>query len=110
MKSIVSSLNLTLYTQNLSLDRSIKGCYSGDLLSDVLARACIGCLWITIQMHPNIIPVAVMKEFPGILIVNGRIPEPEVISKAENERVVLLGTPLSAYEISGRLWELGFQP
>jgi len=88
-------------------ERDVNGAYGGDLLSDVMANARKGDLWITIQVHMNIIPVAAMKELAAVVIANGRRPEPEVLAKAREERVLLLGCALSSFEIACRLHEAG---
>ena len=44
------------------LELEVTGAYCGDLLSDVMANAAKGELWLTIQSHQNIVAVAVLKE------------------------------------------------
>jgi hypothetical protein len=89
------------------LDREIKGGYCGDLLSDVMANAPAGALWLTVQAHQNIVAVAVLREMAAIILVNGRVPEEDTRAKAEEEGIPLLTTPLRAYELAGRLFEGG---
>jgi len=84
----------------------VVGAYAGDMLSDVMAHAGGGELWITLQVHPNIVAVALLKELAGIILVNGRRPEPETVRKAEAEKVPILVSSLSAYELAGRLHNL----
>ncbi len=43
-----------------------------DLLSDVYAGAKEGDLWITLQLHQNIVAVAFLNNLAGIVIVGGR--------------------------------------
>ena len=66
-----------------------------------------GDLWITLQTHPNIIAVAVLKEISAIILINEREPEPETVKKAESERVPLLTSSLTAFELIGKLFALG---
>lgn len=89
------------------LDREVTGGYVSDMLSDVIAHADKGNIWITLQTHLNIIPVASMKEIAGIIIVNGRQPEVDTLNKAEKEKVLITGTDMSAYEVVGKLYQLG---
>jgi hypothetical protein len=86
---------------------TITGCYVSDLLSDVLARAEPGALWVTVQVHRNIVSVAGMKDVAGILITTGRRPDPAIIAEADEAGIALLATPLSTYEAAGKLWEAG---
>ncbi len=52
----------------------IKGGYAGDLLSDVMANSQAGDMWVTRQVHLNIVAVASLKEHAGIVIVQGATP------------------------------------
>jgi len=74
---LVEKLNLDVRSAKENLDREITGGYASDLLSDVLANSKDGNLWITLQLHQNIVGVASMKDLAGIILVNGREPEPE---------------------------------
>ena len=69
-------------------DREITGGYCGDLLSDVMANASSGDLWITIQSHKNIVGVAVLGELAGILLVNGRQLDEDAKAKADEEGIL----------------------
>jgi len=86
--------------------RPVRGVYCGDLLSDVLANADVGFLWITVQMHPNITGVAAVKELSGILLSNDRKPLADTLEKARQEHIPLLGSPLSTYELATRIGRL----
>ncbi|MBM3710021.1 MAG: serine kinase, partial [Actinobacteria bacterium] len=79
---------------------------ASDLLSDVIANAKKDSIWITLQIHQNIIGVAVLKELAGIIIVNGRKPEAETLKKAEQENIPVMVTELPAFEIIGKLYGL----
>lgn len=88
---------------------NIFGCYISDLLSDVLAHAEPGVLWVTIQTHRNVVSVASMKDIAAVLITCGRKPDAAVIAEAEQEGLVLLSTALSTYQAAGKLWEAGIR-
>ncbi|MGZ4886391.1 MAG: DRTGG domain-containing protein [Candidatus Aminicenantales bacterium] len=109
LSDLATHLDLKVYTGERGLGRSVGGGYAGDLLSDVMAHGRKDDLWVTIQVHPNIVAVAVLKELAGIVLTNGREPAPETVERAEKEGVPLLGTPVSAYELSGRLHGLGIK-
>jgi predicted transcriptional regulator len=89
-----------------SPDAEVRGCYISDLLSDVLAHAHPGVLWVTIQTHHNVVSVASMKDVSAVLITCGRQPDPTVLAEARAEGIVLLSTPLTTFEAAGKLWEL----
>jgi hypothetical protein len=89
------------------LDRDVTGGYVSDMLSDVIAHSKMGNVWVTLQTHLNIIPVASMKELSGIIIVNGRQPDKDTLKKAEEEKVPILGTDMRAFQVVGKLYQLG---
>jgi len=107
LKKIVKELNLKVMTATGSLDREISGGYASDLLSDVIAHSQKDNIWITLQVHQNIVGVAALKELAGIIIVNKREPEEETLKKAEQENIPILVTELPTFEIVGRLYKLG---
>jgi hypothetical protein len=107
LAEVIKQLELKVYAGGKDLTRTVKGGYAGDLLSDVMANGPKDHLWITVQVHPNIIAVAVLKELAGIVLVNGREPAPETAERAEEKGVPLIGTRLGAYEFAGRLYGLG---
>jgi hypothetical protein len=87
----------------------LAGCYISDLLSDVLANARPGVLWVTIQIHRNVVSVASMKDIAAVLFTCGRKPEAAIIAEAAQENILLLNTPLTTYEAAGKLWETGLR-
>jgi hypothetical protein len=87
----------------------VAGCYISDLLSDVLAHARPGMLWLTLQTHRNVVSCAATRDLGAVLITCGRHPEPSVIAEAGENDLALLSTPLSTYEAAGRLWETGLR-
>ena len=104
---IVQKLGLNVKSGNDLLDRDITYGYVSDMLSDVIAHAEEGSIWVTLQTHLNIIPVASMKAISGIIIVNDRQPDEETLKKAEEEKVPILGTDMKAFQVVGKLYQLG---
>lgn len=106
LNTIIKKLQLNVLSgqENLSID--VSGGYNSDLLSDVIANSKEKNLWITLQIHQNIIAVAKLKDLAGIIIVNNREPNEDTIEKAKEEKVPLLCTSLMAFEVSGKLYTL----
>lgn len=109
IRDIVKTLGLKVLSGEKLLEREVTGGYAGDLLSDVLANSEKGNIWITLQVHQNIIAVACSKELSGIIIVNGREPEKETLERAEEEKVPLMISNSLTYEVTGRLYEIGIK-
>jgi len=107
LKEIVERLGLEVLCGDEPLDREVTGGYSGDLLSDVIANSKGGYVWITMQVHVNIVAVAVLKELAAIIIVQGRAVAEETLKKAREENVTLLISQRPAFETAGKLNRLG---
>ena len=105
---IIDKLKLErLTSRQANLAAEVKGCYIGDLLSNVMAHAQAGDVWLTVQIHPNIVAVAALLNLPAIILVEGHQPQPETLVKAEQEGIVLLGSERNSYELAGQMHLLG---
>jgi hypothetical protein len=109
LNEVVKEFGLEVKTGAGKLDREVAGGYVSDLLSDVLAHAEDGVLWVTLHIHQNIVAVASHKDLAGIILVQGRQPEKDTIAKAEEEGIPILVTGLSAFEMVGRLYKAGIR-
>ena len=87
--------------------RTVEGGYVSDLLSDVMAHAAEGDVWIPLQRHPNIVAIAHLKALAGIVLVNGREPESDTLARAIEESIPIVTTSLPAFEAAGTLHALG---
>ena len=106
VKEIIEKLELSTLAGQENLDAEVTGGYSSDLLSDVIANSKEGNLWITLQIHQNIIAVAKLKDLAGIIIVNNREPDEDTLKKAEEENVPILSSGDMSFTVSGKLYEL----
>ena len=107
LSQIVEKFSLKVVCNVNKLDVEVVNAYVSDLLSDVLANSEENYLWITLQIHPNIVAIANIKGLAGIVIINGREPEEETIKKAEEKGIPIMVSQMTAYELSGRLFALG---
>lgn len=106
LTDLVKELSLDVKSHKDGLQRDVTGGYVSDLLSDVMANSKEGNIWITLQMHLNIVAVASLKNLSGIIIVNKRQPDEETLKKAEAEKITIMTTPLTAFEVAGRIYQL----
>ena len=104
---LVDDPGLEIRTAAHALDTEVTGGYASDLISDVLAHSNEGNLWVTLQIHQNIVAAASLKDLAGIVLVGGREPEEETLGKAEREGIPILVSALPAFELVGRLYQLG---
>jgi len=103
---VVKALDLRVVAGRAGLTREVSGGYCGDLLSDVMARAQPKDIWATIQGHQNVVAVAVLTEVAGVIVCGNSEPETATIERADKESVPILRTPLSVFEVCGKLYAL----
>jgi hypothetical protein len=106
IREIVKKLNLKVKCASEKLSNEVKGGYTGDLLSDVMANSHAGDAWITRQVHQNIVAVASLKEHAGIILVNSCEPAKDTMEKAEAEKIPIIVSDLPAFELSARIYNL----
>ncbi len=106
VSDIVEKLGLAVYSGRNGLNREISGGYVSDLLSDVMGNACEGEVWITLQVHQNVIAIASLKDLAAVILVNGFQPQENTMQHSETENIPVLGTDLSTFEIAGKLYQL----
>lgn len=110
LDDLCRQLNLAHLTPELPLDgMEVREGFVSDLLSDVLANAPRGGILVTVQLHLNVIAVAVHAELAAVIFAAGRKPEESVRGKAVEEGIRLLASDLPAFEITGRLYQLGIR-
>jgi len=107
LEEITDKLGLEVKSGQDKLDMEVRRGYVSDLMSDVIANTKEGDLWITLQVHINIVAVASMKGLSGIILINGRQPEAATLEKARTENVPIFVSAQPAFEVAGRLYQLG---
>jgi len=106
IEDLANQLNMDVLSYKEGLQKNISGGYVSDMLSDVMANSKQGNIWITLQTHPNIVAVALLKNLAGIIIVSNRQPEEETLKKAVSEKIAILTTSMPAFEIAGKIYQL----
>jgi len=87
----------------------VLGGYVSDLLSDVMANAQDGDVWITLQRHVNVIAVARLKNLAAIVLTRGRQPEADTLARAAEHRIPIIVSHASTFDVAGRLHALGLR-
>jgi len=83
--------------------------HASDLLSDVLANAPSGGVLVTIQVHMNVIAIAVHAGLAAVIFASGRTPDEAVRKKAVEEGVRLYASKEATFDVVGRLYGLGLR-
>jgi hypothetical protein len=106
LESIVKALNLEVRSGGDKLKTEVRGGYAGDLLSDVMGNSGEGNIWVTRQVHQNIVAVASLKDHAGIVLVQGCEPAPDTLEKAVKEGIPIMVSDLPSFEVIGRIYHL----
>ena len=106
LETIVKELKLEVKSAPENLKNNVTGGYTGDLLSDVIANSREGYIWITRQVHQNIVAVASLKDHAGIILINSCQPTKETLEKASQEKIPIMVSDLPAFELTGKIYNL----
>jgi hypothetical protein len=106
---LAQKLALENLTPEIPLDSrpEIGRAYVSDLLSDVLGNAPSGGVLITVQVHLNVVAVAVHADLAAVIFALGRTPDETTRERAARENIVLLVSREPAFDIAGKLYALG---
>lgn len=107
VKEIIDSLGLEVFSGADNLEKEVTGGIISDMLSDVMAQAQKGSLWVTNQTHENVLAIVFFKSLAGVILPAGLQLDAEAAQKAKEKNLVVLQTKLSAFETVGKLYELG---
>ena len=106
---IVAALELEVLAGRDGLSRQVTGGYSSDLLSCAMAGAKEGDVWVTLQAHQNVVAVATLADVACVIITEGAFPDAGTVSRADAERVALLGTKQDTFAVIAQLVESGVE-
>lgn len=87
--------------------RDVDGVFVSDMLSDVMAGAKSGNLWLTVQTHKSIVPAANLVDVSAIVITSGKQVPQETVDLANKYNIAILSTNLPTFELVGKLYEMG---
>lgn len=99
VKELVDQFDLEVVA-GPNLDKEIDGAYIGDLLSNVMARAEQGNLWLTVQGHQNVVAVALLVELAAVILVEDFDYEENAVQRACQKGVNLLKTTKKSYALA----------
>ena len=104
LAQLIEAKNLT---PQVAEDRDVLCGYTCDLLSWVMAHGAEGMAWVTVQIHMNVIAVAVLAEMACVILPESiEMPE-DSLKKAADEGLTVLQSPLTAFAICGRMAAAG---
>lgn len=86
---------------------SVQNACGADLLSDVLAFTKEHTLLLTGMTNLQVIRTVEISDLNGVVFVRGKMPRPEVIQAAEEQKIPVLMTNYTMYEACGLLYKEG---
>ncbi len=89
--------------------RDVNGVFISDMLSDVMASAKSGNLWLTVQTHKSIIPAANLVDVSAVIITGGKEVPEETVQLASKYDIAILASNLPTFELVGKLYGLGLK-
>jgi predicted transcriptional regulator len=91
-------------------DKEISGAFISDMVSDVMAGAKAGNVWVTVQTHKNIAAAANLVDVSAVIIVRGKKVPEDTILMADRAKLTLFTTDLDTFQVAVRLYEAGVRP
>ena len=88
-------------------DRSVTGVFVSDMVSDVMAGAKSGNLWLTVQTHKSIVPAANLVDVSAVIVTGGKDVPAETTELASKFNIAILSSDLPTFELVGKLYQLG---
>lgn len=110
ISEIIDLTEARLVAGNHGKQINIERAFSSDLMSDVLTLDNHQIILITGLANVQLIRTVEMADVPVVLLCRNKNATPEMISLAEENRIVLLETPFSMFRVSGVLYENGLKP
>jgi hypothetical protein len=84
----------------------VRGGYAGDLLSWVMGRVKAGNIWVTIMSNQNVAAVAMLADSACVLLAEDVAPDEDLLRKASEQGVNLLGSHQSVFSLCSELCDL----
>jgi predicted transcriptional regulator len=109
LSQIAKTLSLDALTPEIGAGGEVARAHASDLLSDVLANAPAGGLLLTIQVHMNVVAVALHAGLSAVVFTSGMRPDEAVKAKAAEEKLPLFSTKESTFDAAGMLYALGIR-
>ncbi len=88
-------------------DRPVSGVFVSDMVSDVMAGAKSGNLWLTVQTHKSIVPAANLVDVSAVIITGDKEVPAETVELASKFKIAVLSSDLPTFELVGKLYQLG---
>lgn len=106
---MVSILHAKILLGEDKLDTPVYTACCSDLMSDVLAFVNEKTVLITGLTNPHVIRTSEMLDLKCLVFARGKIPGQEILDKADEQGLVVLSTPETAFTACGLLYMNGLR-
>lgn len=106
IKDLAEQCELQVLTCPDLLEREIKGCYIGDLLSWAMGKVKADNVWLTVMGNVNAVAVSVLTDASCIVLVDNASLDKEAETKAIQQEVVILSAKQGAYDLAIQISEM----
>lgn len=86
------------------LEKEITIPFCCDLLSIAMSKAPAGAAWVTVMGNVNTIAVATLTDVAVIILAQGMKLDDFALKKAEEQKVIVLGTVLPIFEAANLVY------
>ena len=91
------------------LDHEARTACCSDLMSDVLAFVNEKTVLITGLTNPHVVRTAEMLDLKCLVFSRGKVPTDDILEQAEEQGLIVMTTPETAFTTCGLLYEAGLR-
>ncbi len=109
IQDIATILHAKVLCGEEHLSLPAKTAFCSDLMSDVLAFVNESTVLITGLSNPQVMRTADMLDLKCIIFARGKKPTDAMLEQAEEQGLIILTTPVTAFTTCGLLYEAGIR-
>ena len=109
ISDIITLLDAQVLSKKVDFNRPIETACGSDMMSDVLAYIKNDSILLTGLTNLQVIRTAEMLDIVCLIFVRGKRPAPEMLEKADELGISVLGTELAMFEACGILYRAGLR-
>ncbi|HYW84075.1 MAG TPA: hypothetical protein VFB30_12500 [Spirochaetia bacterium] len=103
VKELARLIDARLHLGTCSEDSEIAKVHASDTMSDLIEHAAPATLLLTSLHNSQLVRVAELMDVPGICLVSGVDPQPELLERARETGTAILVSPAGLEETCRRL-------
>ena len=105
LNELAERIGAKIITPGKHLTAQIDLVYAGDRMSDLVNHGSDGTLLVSNLASTQLLRVAELMDVPGVCLLNGISPEPELVDAASRQGILLMVSPAGMFETCGLLYQ-----